>query len=44
MLSQELLDKEKAEMVRSAAMERSTKSFDFGAYHTLNEVSIRHIQ
>ncbi|XP_065147793.1 carboxypeptidase A2 [Paramisgurnus dabryanus] len=35
---QELLDKEKAEMERNAAMERSTKIFNFAAYHTLDEI------
>lgn len=35
---QDLLDKEKAEMVKNAAMERSTKSFNFGAYHSLDEI------
>ncbi|KAA0724483.1 Carboxypeptidase A2 [Triplophysa tibetana] len=36
---QELLDKEKAEMLSNAVMERSTKSFNFGAYHTLDEIA-----
>lgn len=39
-VSQDLLDMEKTEMVSNAAMERGTKSFNFGAYHTLDEVSI----
>ncbi|XP_050955884.1 carboxypeptidase A4 isoform X3 [Labeo rohita] len=33
---QELLEKEKAEMVSNAKMERSTKNFNFGAYHDLD--------
>jgi len=32
---QELLDEEKAEMQRNQMKERSTKSFNFGAYHSL---------
>ncbi|XP_051975121.1 carboxypeptidase A4 [Xyrauchen texanus] len=35
---QELLQKEKAEMVSNVAMERNNKSFNFGAYHTLDEI------
>uniref|UniRef100_A0A8C1WT80 Carboxypeptidase A4 n=1 Tax=Cyprinus carpio TaxID=7962 RepID=A0A8C1WT80_CYPCA len=35
---QELLDREKAEMVSNAKMERSTKSFNFAAYHDLETI------
>lgn len=38
-VSQELLEKEKAEMMSNTAMERKTKTFNFAAYHTLDEVS-----
>lgn len=38
-MPQELLDKEKSEMVNNAKMERSTKSFNFAAYHGLETVS-----
>ncbi|XP_074533448.1 carboxypeptidase A4 [Halichoeres trimaculatus] len=35
---QELLDEEKAEMQRNQMRERSTKSFNFGAYHSLETI------
>uniref|UniRef100_A0A3Q3N2E3 Carboxypeptidase A4 n=1 Tax=Mastacembelus armatus TaxID=205130 RepID=A0A3Q3N2E3_9TELE len=35
---QELLDEEKAEMEENQMKERSTRSFDFGAYHTLETI------
>lgn len=35
---QELLDEEKAEMVVNQMKERSTRSFNFGAYHPLETV------
>uniref|UniRef100_A0A8C1FUS5 Carboxypeptidase A4 n=2 Tax=Cyprinus carpio TaxID=7962 RepID=A0A8C1FUS5_CYPCA len=35
---QELLDREKSEMVSNAKMERSTKSFNFAAYHDLETI------
>lgn len=35
---QELLDKENAEMKMNQMKERSTKSFNFGAYHTLDSI------
>ncbi|KAF3706174.1 Carboxypeptidase A2 [Channa argus] len=35
---QELLEKEKAEMKENQMKERSTKSFNFGAYHTLETI------
>nr|XP_055048231.1 carboxypeptidase A1-like [Misgurnus anguillicaudatus] len=35
---QELLDKEKAEMRKNAAMESSSKIFNFTVYHTLDEI------
>uniref|UniRef100_A0A672G059 Carboxypeptidase A1-like n=2 Tax=Salarias fasciatus TaxID=181472 RepID=A0A672G059_SALFA len=35
---QELLDQERAEMVQNQRMERSTRSFNFGAYHRLETI------
>lgn len=35
---QELLDRERAEMVSNAKMERNTKSFNFAAYHNLETI------
>lgn len=35
---QELLDEEKAEMEENQMKERSTRSFNFGAYHPLETV------
>ncbi|XP_067293374.1 carboxypeptidase A2 [Pseudorasbora parva] len=35
---QELLDRERAEMVSNAKMERKTKSFNFAAYHDLETI------
>ncbi|KAM9808285.1 carboxypeptidase A4 [Neosynchiropus ocellatus] len=35
---QELLDEEKEEMEMNRVMERSTRSFNFGAYHTLDTI------
>lgn len=39
---QDLLDEEKAEMKRNQMKERSTKSFNFGAYHSLETVGYKH--
>lgn len=36
--NQELLDEERAEMEMNQRMERSTRSFNFGAYHRLETV------
>ncbi|XP_073669363.1 carboxypeptidase A1-like isoform X2 [Paramisgurnus dabryanus] len=38
MINNELLDKEKAEMRKNAAMESSSKIFNFTTYHTLDEI------
>ncbi|KFP29365.1 Carboxypeptidase A5, partial [Colius striatus] len=35
---QELLDEEKKTMLKSRRMERSTGTFDFASYHTIDEV------
>ncbi|XP_074725408.1 carboxypeptidase A1-like [Strix uralensis] len=35
---QELLDEEKKTMMKSRRMERSTSTFDFASYHTLDEI------
>ncbi|NWT07346.1 CBPA5 Carboxypeptidase, partial [Mionectes macconnelli] len=35
---QELLDEEREAMVRSRRVKRSSRTFDFGSYHTLDEV------
>ncbi|NXE42858.1 CBPA5 Carboxypeptidase, partial [Ptilorrhoa leucosticta] len=35
---QELLDEEKESMRRSRRMKRSSRTFDFASYHTLDEV------
>ena len=37
---QELLDEEKAEMEENQMRERSTRSFNFGAYHSLETVGL----
>lgn len=39
---QELLDQEKVEMDENQMKERSTRSFNFGAYHTLDTVGCLH--
>ncbi|NXC76262.1 CBPA5 Carboxypeptidase, partial [Anhinga anhinga] len=35
---QKLLDEEKKTMIKSRRVERSTSTFDFASYHTLDEV------
>ncbi|NXF13983.1 CBPA5 Carboxypeptidase, partial [Smithornis capensis] len=35
---QELLDEEKQAMMRSRRIKRSSRGFDFGSYHTIDEV------
>ncbi|NWQ72307.1 CBPA5 Carboxypeptidase, partial [Neopipo cinnamomea] len=35
---QELLDEEREAMARSRRVKRSSRTFDFGSYHTLDEV------
>ncbi|NXV71037.1 CBPA1 Carboxypeptidase, partial [Atlantisia rogersi] len=35
---QELLDEEKRTMMKSKRIERSTNTFDFASYHTIDEV------
>ncbi|NWI61909.1 CBPA5 Carboxypeptidase, partial [Calyptomena viridis] len=35
---QELLDEEKQAMMRSGRTKRSSRMFDFGSYHTIEEV------
>ncbi|NWS19465.1 CBPA5 Carboxypeptidase, partial [Pachyramphus minor] len=37
-MQQELLDEEKEAMVRARRVKRSSRTFDFGSYHTLDEV------
>ncbi|XP_054149648.1 carboxypeptidase A2-like [Melozone crissalis] len=36
---QDVLDKERQDMAESAQRQRSTSSFDFGAYHTLDDIN-----